>query len=929
MKKLITLWLAVLAVAGAYAQAGGGIKGTVISRTDKARLEGVAVTLNTPQPRTTHSGNQGAFEFKDVPDGVWTLTFESDYYTATQVTVRVSGAVREVLVSLSPEFRNADGNDDFAEFDTESADDSYQSAPLVLTASKDVFDNIASYNFSKMRFRQRGYESSHTDIYFNGIAMNDAQSGYSPWSLWGGLNDVTRNQENTSGLMIPDYGVGLLGGTTAINATASQLRPGFRASLVNGNATYRFRAMATYASGENSKGWSYALSASTRQGGSDWVRGLYYDAFSYYMSVEKQFDCFGRIALTFFGAPTERGTQAAATQETFDLVGSNYYNPNWGYQGGTNDIQGRYSGGGEMRNARVRDNHEPVAILNYSYDLDADNKILAAVSYRFGRNGYTALDWLDVSDPRPDYYRYLPSYFESNPDIYNEIREGWLSSWNIRQLDWNRMYNANYENFFSGNDVTNPSVNSATRRSVYVIEERRADQRDLNVKVQLLSVLDERMKATGGLDYRWNRTEYFKQMKDLMGGDYWLDIDKYAERDFAGGDTIQNDLNHPNRLISKGDKYGYDYYGFTQSARLWGTLRYTEGPVEAYAALEAGLTGIWRKGLYRKGLFPDDSYGDSKKKVFPTGTVKLGGTYKFSGKHIVYANVAAMAEAPYFAKAMVSPRTRNDFLPGLKTQKYLSVDVNYSMKLRSLTMRVSGYCTAIKDQCDIISYYNDLQGTFSNFAMSGIDQRHMGVEVGFKAPIPWVDGLNLEGALSYGYYIYTSNPRVTETADNTAAVVLDNEPVYWKDYKVEGTPQTAASLGLDYRSQKNLFLGLDCGYYNANYISMNPKRRTDQAMQNLTYDQMVAMARQERFPQAFLLNASLGKFWYLGKYMLGLNLNVDNILNNQDVKTGGYEQMRLSKTTDSATGLTTYSPFDSKYFYLMGTTYYLNVYVRF
>ena len=45
------------------------------------------------------------------------------------------------------------------------------------------------------------------------------------------------------------------------------------------------------------------------------------------------------------------------------------------------------------------------------------------------------------------------------------------------------------------------------------------------------------------------------------------------------------------------------------------------------------------------------------------------------------------------------------------------------------------------------------------------------------------------------------------------------------------------------------------------------------------------------------------------------------------IKNGGYEQTRLSKNTE--TTVTTYQAFDSKYFYMFGTTYYLNLYFRF
>ena len=99
-----------------------------------------------------------------------------------------------------------------------------------------------------------------------------------------------------------DYGLGGIGGTTNINATASQIRKGLRVSLVNGNSMYRFRAMVSYASGLLDNGWSYAFSVSTRQGGNDWVNGIYYNCFGYYGSVEKRFNERNRLTFTILGA---------------------------------------------------------------------------------------------------------------------------------------------------------------------------------------------------------------------------------------------------------------------------------------------------------------------------------------------------------------------------------------------------------------------------------------------------------------------------------------------------------------------------------------------------------------------------------------------------------------------------------------------------
>ena len=126
--------------------------------------------------------------------------------------------------------------------------------------------------------------------------------------------------------------------------------------------------------------------------------------------------------------------------------------------------------------------------------------------------------------------------------------------------------------------------------------------------------------------------------------------------------------------------------------------------------------------------------------------------------------------------------------------------------------------------------------------------------------------------------------------------------------------------------------------YDNNYLSMNPLFRTDEVLRagetNAETAEMIrTMRAQEKFDSAFVLNASLGKNWYIKRnYTLGFSLEVKNILNNQDIKTGGYEQMRLNKikADESNTSLvTSYERFDPKYFYMFGTTYYLNVYFRF
>lgn len=284
-----------------FAQNNGGVKGKVVSRTTRAAIDGVKVTL-TPGDVTTKTDASGNFVIENLAKGEYTLSFEAAEFEPLTLAVRVDKLIRDINnVILIPE-NVAPTMDDaiFAEFDTETLEDA-QSLPSSLSASKDVFNNIASYKFSEMRFNVRGYDSQYSDVYMNGIQLNDAMTGYTPWSLWSGLNDATRNQEVTSALNMGDMGISGIAGTTNINTRPSQMRKGLRASVVNGNSMYRFRGMLTYASGLQDNGWSYAFSVSTRQGGNSYVNGVYYNAFGYFAAVEKQFNSQHRLALSILG----------------------------------------------------------------------------------------------------------------------------------------------------------------------------------------------------------------------------------------------------------------------------------------------------------------------------------------------------------------------------------------------------------------------------------------------------------------------------------------------------------------------------------------------------------------------------------------------------------------------------------------------------
>lgn len=963
-KYLLSISALILSVAMSAQNPTGGVKGVVVDRSSKTALDGAVLKLysGAQEIATVRTGADGSFYIPDLKDGMYDLVIENSNYLQSKVNVTVNdGYVKNMFkLSLTPVHKVGEVDDaSFTEFDLD--DSGYQDSPTILFGQNDVFNNIAGYNFSSVRFRVRGYSSESQDVYMAGVRMNDAITGYTPYSLWSGLNEAVRSKESVNGSAISDYGFGGYNGLTNIDPMASKVRTGWRGSVLTNSALYRLRLMMTYSSGELDNGWSYAFSASARLGGNDWIKGVYYRSFGYYGSVEKKFGEEHKLGLTFMAAPGQRGAQNGSTQEVYDLMGDNMYNSNWGYYNG------------KVRNARVKKTHEPIAILKYDFTPESKKlKASATVLYRFGKNGYTALDWYDAPDPRPDYYRNLPSYFFMDNTDYNRLnyskymwaKEQWEQDIpSITHINWDRLYAVNAMNSTADGN-----------RSKYVIEERRTDQQDLNFAANAKWSPVNCFTLAGGLSYKWNRTEYYKILDDLLGGDYYVNIDQFAERDYASSVTMyQNDLdyylkNGKAQTLKQGDKYGYDYYANVRRAEAWASGKFSKFGLDVALAGRIGYTKYWREGLLRKGLFPGldangqpmtyegkvittydpitgdaiASLGKSEVKDFLTGAAKLNVSYVISGGHRVYANAAFIADAPNFNQAFISPRTRNSIVPNLKTNKTLTADLNYAYSNSGYDVRVTGYYTAIKDQSKVMSFYDDAQNSFTNFAMSGIDQRHIGLELGFKVPLP-VPNLALQGVVSYGQFVYTSNPKMYQTYDNSAAIVEDTYGVtipYWKSHPtadgktvkhyVSGTPQLATSLGLSW-NKNYWFVDADVDYFDFAYLDMNPLYRTDMATsgpdKTVTPTEIEYMAAQEKFKGAVLVNASVGKSWYIKRnYQLGFSLQVKNILNTTNLRTGGYEQTRL---VDNTVSKERYYRFDSKYFYMSGINYMLNIYFRF
>ena len=794
-----------------------------------------------------------------------------------------------------------------------------QDVSSLLQSSRDVFTSIAGYNFSAARYRMRGLQSEHFTVMMNGVPMNSPEMGWAIWAYWGGLNDVTRYPEVGNTIAACDYQFSGIGGFSNISLRASKMRKGSRVSYAATNRTYRNRLMATHNTGLMKNGWAFSISGSGRFSQEGYVEGTYYSGASYFASIEKKINDKHSIGLAGFGAPTVQARSGIALQEAYDLTGSNYYNPYWGYQtDGTTGEQVK-------RNARLRNNHRPSVFLTHYWDFNKKTTITSTIYTTFGRTGNTNLNWYDAQDPRPDYYRYLPSYYTlDNPAMANQLTDAWQNDPSVSQINWDGLYNANYKNLYTLEDADGEIGNDVTfNRSKYIVEEYRSDPFQIGLNSNFKTQINN-FNISGGLNVDRYVSHNFKVVDDLLGGDYWVDINQFAEQDFADPVAAQNNVDNPNALIEEGEMFGYNYDIHVNTERLFGQVDMPGKTIDWYAALSISHTQFYRNGIWQNGQFPDDSKGKSEVKNFLNGGVKAGAVYKLTGRHFITANALYQTKAPNSRNSFISPRTRNAMVNGLESTEVLSGDLNYQVRYPNLRGRASIYYSEINNQVWARSFYHDEFRNFVNYVMTGVDHLYMGTELGVEGKI--MDTWIVSGAFATGQYLYNSRPKSTITVDNSAELLAEDRTVYLKNYKIGGMPQTGASIGLKYNSPKYWYVGASFNYFTNIYLDPNPDRRTEEAVANYVetdpqwneiLEQVVIhdLDHNDFFDNNYTLDVYAGaSFRIKGKY-LRINANVNNVLNNTNFLTGGFEQLRF----DSAN----VGKFPPKYGYMYGTTFFV------
>ncbi len=941
MKKLVLSLLFVMQVVCAWAQQAASVQGKVVEAKTQKPIKNVVATIEaTGQTAVTNA--DGVFVFNDLVAESHEITVTTaGFVPQTFSVVGVAGKTIDLgVITLEEDVTSEQQLGLITITDNDLGDDNSGSDNTagLLQSSRDTYQQAAAFNWGQARFRIRGLDNAYGTTMLNGVVMNKLYDGRPQWSNWGGLNDATRNQEFTMGSAPSDYTFGNILGTQEINTRASIYRPGVRVSYSGTNTNYSWRMMGTYASGLRADGWAYTISASRRWATEGYFEGTNYAANSFFASVEKKINSKHSLNLTSIYAQNRRGKNSPNSDEVTRLAGEEY-NSYWGWQNG------------KKRNSRMKNIEEPIIMLSHYWNISESTSLNTNVSYQFGKIGNSRLDYQNANNPDPTYYRNLPSYFTSMyteqgdyignqaPQVAAAASANFLKN---RQLDWTALYRAN--------------MNTATGRSAYVLYEDRTDDKTFTANTILRSQLADNISMNGGVTYRRLKSHNFQNLLDLLGGQFYSDIDNFYQGDFS-----QSDLNNPNRQVGVGDTFGYNYNLWANVVDAFTQFKFNYKKFDFYLGQTYSRSEYYRDGLYRNGIYANNSFGKSQTVTFENFGFKGGLTYKINGRNMIVLNAVRMTQAPTLRNTFPNARINNSIVDGITSEIVTGGDINYVIRAPKLKARLTGFYNTIQNSTETSFFYGE--GVFEDSGdgasdpnafiaetVTGISKRMMGGEFGIEYNL--TSTITVKGSAAYGKYVYTNNPHVTVNNDALATVnadgvaTIDGAPnttvdfgkSYLKNYKLPGMPEQAYSVGVEYRDPHFWWVGANANYLADRYVDVSALLRTSNFFKNpetgVSFENIdTALAnrllKQEKFDPITLINLQGGKSWRIGKQTVGFFASVNNVF-NEIYKTGGFEQARKSNYQNLSQDVLSGTPaFAPKYFYGYGRNYFVNLYINF
>ena len=400
-----------------------------------------------------------------------------------------------------------------------------------------------------------------------------------------------------------------------------------------------------------------------------------------------------------------------------------------------------------------------------------------------------------------------------------------------RQIDFQSIYDTNSGNTrhpFLGDLSIDQNYSSTEHKSSQFLRTSINNHRWFGLLSTYTYQANEEYTFSGGADLRHYTGEHYREVYDLLGGDYYVANDAVAASDSSA-------------VIREGDRFSYHNDGLVKWAGLFQQMEYKTGNWSAFVNVSFSSTGYKRIDYFRPlDLVLNDtimvqalSYGDtllhggneytinspearnteSEWKWIPGYTLKTGINYNLNEFNNVFMNVGYLEKAPKFNNIFDYD---NRLFANIRNEEVAALEFGHSYHSSRISSNLNLYHTQWKNKPQSGSTVVD--GEPLKYNINGIDALHRGIE--FDVSVTLSEKISLEMLSSVGDWRWTSGDTIRSYDDNNELIGLDYFDA--TGVHVGDAAQLQIGSSLRYQVHKNAYIKLKAMRFGNHYADFNP-----------------------------------------------------------------------------------------------------------
>jgi len=694
-----------------------------------------------------------------------------------------------------------------------------QDIPMILNTTPSVYATQQGGGAGDARINVRGFNQRNVAVMINGVPQNDMENGWVYWSNWDGVGDATSSIQMQRGLSAVNLATPSIGGTMNIITDPAAHEKGGKFKQEVGEGGF-LKSTLNYNSGLiNDK---LAISGTiVRKTGDGLIDGTWTDAWAYYLGTSYAVSDKQRFELYAIGAPQRHGQNlykqniatysqelagdidgydetAFAEGEKFETEAGRFFNQNWApvdpsykgqqywymYGARTTD---RYNP--NLLNERENFFHKPLVNLNHFYDINDDMRLSSVLYWSGGSGGGTGTYGSVSRKPAVE----GEPWYASSP---------WMWDWNA-EIEQN---SSNVDSAWS--DVENRSTgilrNSINRQNTYGLISK------LNYDVS------DELEVQVGIDWRTAGIEHAREVRDLLGGDYYVN---FADDNAPDGKVVRL-----GDIIAYHNETTVDWFG----AFLQGS--YTGEKLNLYGMGGVSTIGYTYEDHFALNVDEDGNKIDNfvEAPSITTFQVKGGARYNLDDRLSAFANLGYVQKPPILDNVI-------DYDGNVSTnpdnEKFISNEIGGEYRSDKVAIKGSYYNTQWKDR-NLTKSVTTGQGDSGDtdiIYLTGVDQSHSGFEIESKVALH--EMVDLDVAVSIGDWYFDGDAKGDYTKmeynENNEIIGQTSEEYEYAlaNLKVGDMPQTSYVGGLTVKPIKGLSVQGLYRWYDNHYADWSPDSR--------------------------------------------------------------------------------------------------------